>query len=99
MFFAGSSYTPVIMSKLTTHILASRYCFLIKGAVLLGDIASSRAGAGKIEGEPGIFYCNGSLKNEFARGWKAFLAEKTVDAETHRHSLHSPSFSGVPSLS
>ena len=28
--------------------------------------------------EPGIFYCNGSLKNEFARGWKAFLAEKTV---------------------
>lgn len=56
-FFAGSSYTPIIMSKLTTHILVSRYYFLIKGVVLLGDIASSRAGAGKIEGEPGIFYC------------------------------------------
>ena len=57
MFFSGSSYIPIIMSKLTTHISVSRYCFLIKGAVLLGDIASSRAGAGKIEGEPGISYC------------------------------------------
>lgn len=58
-------------------------------------MADLSTGIGKVRDEPGTFCCNGSLKNEFARGKEAFWAEKTVSTETQRHNLF---FSGVPSF-
>ena len=45
-------------------------------------MADFSPGVGKIHGEPGIFCCHGSLKTEFARGYKALQAGKTVGIET-----------------
>lgn len=45
---------PVTVSKLSPQILVSRFCFLIKDPELLGEMASFRAGAERIEDEPGI---------------------------------------------
>lgn len=65
----SSNIVPVVMRTPSSQILVSKYCPPLKGTRVPGGMVDSRAEAGKIPDNPGL-YCGGIKKENAGRQWE-----------------------------